>query len=195
MFAPPYLGSFFVFLFSMSAMDGHDSQPLPDPQHQHASAEERIAEQAREIQQLREQLAKASVKEGPALPPLSVPELNKALEQPQLTQWMRLILSNLKAYVRLMARGFGEVPRPVQFKGQVANDMMDLGEQPAWRTWECVNQYQTAWGATGTSSVPTGPDHRTPPPPPGQEAPRGARRRHGHPARRPLQPLRPSVKC
>ena len=67
----------------MSAMDGHDMQPLSDSHQPHASAEERIAEQAREIQQLREQLARASVKEGPTLPPLSVPELNKALERPQ----------------------------------------------------------------------------------------------------------------
>ena len=156
MFAPPYLGSFFVFLLSMSAMDGHDLQPLPDPQHQHASAEERIAEQAREIQQLREQLARASVKEGPALPPLSVPELNKALERPQLTQWMRLILSNLKANVRLRAGEVGEVPRPVGCKGQVANDMMDPGEQLAWRTGDCVNESQTAYarryaGSAGSS--------------------------------------------
>ena len=70
----------------MSAMDGHDMQPPSDSQQPHTSAEERIAEQAREIQQLREQLARASVKEGPTL---SVPELNKALERPQLTQWMR----------------------------------------------------------------------------------------------------------
>ena len=88
----------------MSAMDGHDMQPPSDSQQPHASAEERIAEQAREIQQLCEQLARASIMEGPTLPPLSVPELNKALERPQLTQWMRLIVSNLKAYVRLRAR-------------------------------------------------------------------------------------------
>ena len=31
------------------------------------------------------------VKEGPTLPPLSVPELNKALKRPQ-PQWMRLIV-------------------------------------------------------------------------------------------------------
>ena len=43
------------------------------------------------------------MKEGPTLPPLSVPELNKALERPLPTQWMQLILSNLKAYVRLRA--------------------------------------------------------------------------------------------
>ena len=51
---------------------------LGSESHQpHASAEERLAEQARETQQLREQLAWASVKEGPTLPSLSVPELNK----------------------------------------------------------------------------------------------------------------------
>ena len=55
--------------------------------------------QAKEIQQLSEQIARASVKEGPDLSPFSIPEINKALERPQLTQWMRLILSNLKAYV------------------------------------------------------------------------------------------------
>ena len=81
----------------------------------------------------------ASVKEGPTLPSLSVPELNKALERPQLTQWMRLILCNVKAYVRLRAGEVGEVPRPVEFKGQVANDMMGPGEQLVWRTWDCVN--------------------------------------------------------
>ena len=102
----------------MGAMDGHDMQPLSDSHQPHASAEERIAEQAREIQQLREQLARASVKEGPTLPPLSVPELNKALERPQ-PQWMRLIVSNLKAYVRLTAAEVGEVPRPAEFKGIV----------------------------------------------------------------------------
>ena len=83
---------------------------------------------------MREEPARASVKEGPTLPPLSVPELNKALERPQLTQWMRLIVSNLKAYVGLRAGDVGEVPQPVEFKGQVANDMMDPGEQLAWRT-------------------------------------------------------------
>ena len=55
-------------------------QPPSDSHQPHASAEERIAEQAREIQQLREQLARASAKEGPTLHPLSVPELNKALK-------------------------------------------------------------------------------------------------------------------
>ena len=51
-------------------------QPASESQQPHASAEERLGEQARETQQLREQLARASVKEGPTLPPLSVPELN-----------------------------------------------------------------------------------------------------------------------
>ena len=120
-------------------------QPSSDSHQPHASAEERLAKQAREIQQLREQLAWASVKEGPTLPALSVLELNKALERPQLTQWMRLILSNPKAYVRLRAGEVGEVPRPVEFKGQVADDMMDPGEQLVWRTWDCVNQSQSAY--------------------------------------------------
>ena len=102
----------------MSAMDGHDMQPPSDSHEPHASIEERIAEQAREVQQLREQLATASVKGGPTLPPLSVPELNKALERPQ-PQWMRLIVSNLKAYVRLRAGEVAEVPRPMEFKGIV----------------------------------------------------------------------------
>ena len=48
---------------------------------------------------------------------MSVPELNKALKRPRLTQWMRLILSHLKAYVRLRAREVGEFPQPVEFKG------------------------------------------------------------------------------
>ena len=126
----------------------------------HVSAEERLAEQAREIQQLIEQQARASVKERPALPPLSVPKVNKALERPQLTQWMRLILSNLKAYIRLRAREVGEVPQLVEFKGQVANDMMDLGELLPWRTWDCVHQSQSAYarryvGRPGMPSKPT----------------------------------------
>ena len=70
-------------------------------QNQQESAEERLAAQAKEIQDLREQLARVAVKEGPRLPPLSVPEVNRALEKPQLAQWMRLMLSNIKAYVRL----------------------------------------------------------------------------------------------
>ena len=73
-----------------------------------------------------------------------MPELNKAFERPELTQWMRLVQSNLKAYARLWAGEVGEVPRPVEFKGQVASDMMDPGEQPAWCTGDCVNQSQSA---------------------------------------------------
>ena len=53
---------------------------------------------------------------------------------------MRLIFSNMKAYVKLRDGEVGEVPRPVEFKGHVANDMMDPGEQLAWRTWDCINQ-------------------------------------------------------
>ena len=52
-------------------------QPASESHQPNASAEERLAEQVRETRQLREQLARASVKEGPILPPLSVPELNK----------------------------------------------------------------------------------------------------------------------
>ena len=44
---------------------------------------------------------------------------------------MRLILSNLKAFIRLRAGEVGKVLRPVEFKGQAANDP---GEQLAWRT-------------------------------------------------------------
>ena len=75
-----------------------------------------------------------------ALPPVSVPELTKDRKRPRLTQCMRLILSRLKAYARLRAGEVGKVPRPVEFKGQVANNMMDPGEQLAWRTRDCVNQ-------------------------------------------------------
>ena len=57
---------------------------------------------------------------------------------------MRLILSNLKA-VRLRAGEVNEVPRLVEFTGQIANDMMDPGEQLAWRTWDCINQSQSAY--------------------------------------------------
>ena len=42
------------------------------------------AEQAREFPQLREELARTSVKEGLALPSLSFPEVNKALERAQV---------------------------------------------------------------------------------------------------------------
>ena len=71
------LRQFFCLLFIISAMGGHEMQPASESHQPHASAEERLAEQARETQQLREQLARASVKEGLTLPPLSVPELNK----------------------------------------------------------------------------------------------------------------------
>ena len=71
-------------------------------------------------------------------------KLSKALKRPQLTQSMRLFLYNLKAYVRVRSREVGEVSRPVKFNGQVANNMMDLGEQLAWCTWDCVNRPQTA---------------------------------------------------
>ena len=59
--------------------------------------------------------ARGAVKAGPTLPPLSVPELNKALERPH-PQWMRLIVSNLKAYAKLRAGEVGEVPRPAELK-------------------------------------------------------------------------------
>ena len=55
----------------MSAMVGHDMRAPSDSHQPHASTEERLTEQAREIQQLREQLAKESVKEGLTLPPVS----------------------------------------------------------------------------------------------------------------------------
>ena len=71
---------------------------------------EQLQEQAKEIQQLREQLAETSAKEGPTLPPLSMQQLNKALERTQLTQWMWLILSNLRADARLRAGEDGEDP-------------------------------------------------------------------------------------
>ena len=71
------LRQFFCLLFIISAMDGHEMQPASESHQPHASADERLAEQARETQQLREQLAQAFVKEGATLPPLSVPELNK----------------------------------------------------------------------------------------------------------------------
>ena len=54
-------------------------------------------------------------------------------------------MSNLKAYIRLRAREVSEVPRPVEFKGHITNDMMEPGEQLAWRTWGCVNQSQSAY--------------------------------------------------
>ena len=94
-----------------------------------------------------------------------MPEPNKALERPQLTQWMRLILSNLKTYVGMRAGEVGEVPPPVEFKGQVANNMMDPGEQLAWCTWDYINQSQSAYarrypGPT-SSSRQTDQEHAT----------------------------------
>ena len=94
-------------------MDGVE-QPNPA---QEVSVEERLAAQAKEIQELREQLARVAVKEGPRLPLLSVPEINRALEKPQLAQWMRLMLSNIKVYVRLRAGEVGVIPRPSEFGG------------------------------------------------------------------------------
>ena len=126
-------------------------------QNQQESAEERLAAQAKEIQELREQLARVAVKEGPRLPPLSVPEVNRALEKPQLAQWMRLMLSNIKAYVRLRAGDVGEIPRPSEFGGQATEAAVDPGEQLAWRVWDCVSQSQAAYarryaGTHGKSS-------------------------------------------
>ena len=82
------------------------------------SAKEQLAARAKEIQDLREQLAPVALKEGPCLPPLSVPEINRALKEPQLAQWMRLVLPNIKAYVPLRASEVGEIPRPSKFGGQ-----------------------------------------------------------------------------
>ena len=126
-------------------------------QAQQVPAEERLAAQAKEIQELREQLARVAVKEGPRLPPLSVPEINRALEKPQLAQWMRLMLSNIKAYVRLRAGEVGEIPRPSEFGGQATEAAVDPGEQLAWRVWDCVSQSQAAYarryaGTHGKSS-------------------------------------------
>ena len=126
-------------------------------QAQQVPAEERLAAQAKEIQELREQLARVAVKEGPRLPPLSVPEINRALEKPQLAQWMRLTLSNIKAYVRLRAGEVGEIPRPSEFGGQATEAAVDPGEQLAWRVWDYVSQSQAAYarryaGTHGKSS-------------------------------------------
>ena len=126
-------------------------------QAQQVSAEERLAAQAKEIQELREQLARVAVKEGPRLPPLSVLEINRALEKPQLAHWMRLMLSNIKAYVRLRAGEVGEIPRPSEFGGQATEAAVDPGEHVAWRVWDCVSQSQAAYarqyaGSQGKSS-------------------------------------------
>ena len=91
------------------------------------------------------------------LPPLSVPEINRALEKPQLAQWMRLMLSNIKAYVRLRAGEVGEIPRPSEFGGQATEAAVDPGEPLAWRVWDCVSQSQAAYarkyaGTQGKSS-------------------------------------------
>ena len=89
-------------------------QPRSHSHQLKASAEERTAEQAREIQQLREQLSRASMEEGPTLCLLSVPELNKALERPQ-PQWMSLTLSK-EALLVQCARS----ARAVQLFGRLA---------------------------------------------------------------------------
>ena len=130
-------------------MDGVEQ---PD-QAQQMSAEERLAAQAKEIQDLREQLARVAVKEGPRLPPLSVPEINRALEKPQLAQCMRLMLSNIKAYVRLRAGEVGEIPCPSEFGGQSTEAAVDPGEQLAWRVWDCVSQSQEAYARRYAGSL------------------------------------------
>ena len=129
-----------------------DRVEQPD-QAQQMSAEERLAAQAKEIQDLREQLARVAVKEGPRLPPLSVPEINRALEKPQLAQWMRLMLSNVKAYVRLRAGEVGEIPRPSEFGGQSTEAAVDPGEQLAWLVWDCVSQSQAAYARRYAGSL------------------------------------------
>ena len=98
-----------------------------------------------------------AVKEGPQLPPLCVPEINRALEKPQLAQWIRLMLLNLKAYVRLRAGEVGEIPRQSDFGGQSTEAAVDPGEDLAWRVWDCVSQSQAAYarryaGSLGKSS-------------------------------------------
>ena len=55
------------------------------------------------------------------------------------------MLSNLKAYVGVRAGEVREIPLPVKLKAQVVNDMMDPGEQLAWRTWDYVNQWQPTY--------------------------------------------------
>ena len=55
------------------------------------TADEKVAAQASKIRQLCDQLASGSVKHRPSLPPLSFLEINKILERPQLTHWMRLM--------------------------------------------------------------------------------------------------------
>ena len=130
-------------------MDGVEQ---PD-QAQQMSAEERLAAHANDIQDLREQLARGAVKGGPRLPPLSVPEINRALEKPQLAQWMRLMLSNIKAYVQLRAGEVGEIPRPSEFGGQSAEAAVDPGEQLAWRVSDCVSQSKGAYARRYAGSL------------------------------------------
>ena len=115
------------------------------------SAEKRLAAQAKEIQDLREQLARVAVKEGPRLPLLSVPEINRALEKPQLAPWMRLMLSNIKAYVRPRAGEVGEIPR--EFGGQSTEAAVDPGEQLAWRICNCVSESQAAYARRYAGSL------------------------------------------
>ena len=52
----------------------------------------------------------------------------------------------------------GKIPRPVEFKGQVANGIMDPGEQLAWHRWECVTESQSAYirrcaGSAGSAKL------------------------------------------
>ena len=66
--------------------------------------EAKIQAQAREIQQLRAQLARVAVHNtAPSLPPLSLLEIEKALQKERMAQWMQMTLANLRAFVALRA--------------------------------------------------------------------------------------------
>ena len=124
-------------------------QPPSDSHQPHASADVRLAEQGRQIQQLWEQLARASVKEGPTLHLLSVLEPNKA----HLPKWMRPIVCNIKAYLKLRAAEVSEVSRLVEFKGEVACDIVDAGGQLVWRTLNYINQCPLAYARRHAGST------------------------------------------
>ena len=63
---------------------------------------------------------------------------------------MRLMLSNIKAYVGLRAGEVGEILRPSEFGGQSTEAAVDPEEQLAWRVWDCVSQSQAAYARRGS---------------------------------------------
>ena len=119
-------------------MDGVEQ---PD-QAQQMSAEERLAAQAKEIQDPREQLARVAVKDGPRLPPLSAGDQPSPREAPIGAMGTADALEHQGVRT---AGEVGEIPCPSEFGGQSTEAAVDSGEQLAWRVSDCVSQSQVAY--------------------------------------------------